>query len=123
MPLRSARRRHAHIEAILDAAEAYRIEETSEWPKLAELAEETVVDGVRANPDSIILQGETFSGILNAYVILKVHGDDPFEETDAFPARFEGHFEGTRAVIDKTDVSVRSFYIGTDIVPPTISSP
>lgn len=118
MSLKMAKQKHARIEAILDAAEAYRVERTPEWRKLAELSEETVIDGIRANPDSIILKDDRFSGIMNVYVILKMHGDDPFEETDAFPARFEGHFEGARAVIDKADVSVRSFYIGTGIEPP-----
>ncbi|WP_029031039.1 hypothetical protein [Salinarimonas rosea] len=118
MSLRSAKQKHARIEAILDAAETYRVEGTPEWPKLAELSEETVVDSVRGNPDSVILKGDRFSGIMNIYVILKVHGDDPFEETDAFPARFEGHFEGPQAVIDTVDVSVRSFYVGTGIEPP-----
>jgi hypothetical protein len=117
MSMRLAKRRHSRIEAILDAAEAYRVQGTAEWNKLAELSEETVVDGIRANPDSIILDGDRFSGIMNVYVILKVHGDDPFEESDAFPARFEGHFDGEQAVIDKADVSVRSFYVGTDMEP------
>ncbi|MGP9819318.1 hypothetical protein ACTZWW_04825 [Salinarimonas sp. NSM] len=118
MSLKAAKQRHAKVEAILDAAEVYRIAGTPEWRKLAELSDETVLDGIRANPDSIILKGDRFSGIMNIYVILKVHGDDAFEETDAFPARFEGHFEGERAVIDEADVSVRSFYIGSGIEPP-----
>lgn len=118
MSLKSAKQKHARIEAILDAVEAFQVKETPDWHKLADLSEETVVESVRGNPDSIILRGDRFSGIMNVYVILKVLSDDPFEETDAFPARFEGHFEGERAVIEKADVSVRSFYIGTGIEPP-----
>ncbi|WP_372424784.1 hypothetical protein [Salinarimonas chemoclinalis] len=118
MSLKAAKHRHTKVEAILDAAETYRIASTPEWRKLAELSEETVLDGIRANPDSIIIDGDRFSGIMNVYVVLRVFGDDPFEETDAFPARFEGHFEGAQAVIDEADVSVRSFYIGSGIEPP-----
>lgn len=108
-------REHALVERILDAAEAYDILRSGEWEKLAVLSEDTQLDGLRADPDGLIIRGTQFEGLMKVYIVRRYFTEEKFEEGDSFPVTYKGHLDDQGApVIDTIDVNTRFFYIGTE---------
>lgn len=98
---------------IAEAVQAKDTTETEAWSDLDGLSSNTAVDTVETFPEEIRTEGNTFSGPLTWYVLLRYghEGDgDQLTTSESFPGSFEGHWEGEVAVIDRMSVDVSSFY-------------
>jgi hypothetical protein len=100
------------ISAIMDAISNAELTQYEAWRDLTELSSHTTVDGINVDPAGIEVSGDKFSGLAAIFVALKFDSDADggFETSDTFEGQFEGHFEGTRPVIDKVTVDTSPFY-------------
>ena len=104
---------HDKVQAIVHAVEDYPIAESAAWGDLDALSAQTVVDGIEVDPEGVTVDRDgRFRGVSNVYVGLQYgSGEDGFETSDGFLARFEGHFDEVRTpVIDKFTVDTSPFY-------------
>jgi hypothetical protein len=102
------------IAAILQAVSDYDLTNSHAWSDLDALSSRTSIDAIEVDPEGIILSNAGFKGVMNVYVVLRYGGSskDAFETSDAFRARFDGHFDGELAVIDNVQVDTSPFYDG-----------
>ena len=98
------------ISAIMDAMSNVELTQYEAWNDLGELSSDTTVDGINIDPAGIVVTGDRFVGLAAIYVALKYDAADELETSDSFEGQFEGHFEGTRPVIDKVTVDTSPFF-------------
>jgi len=100
------------ISAIVDAVSNAALTEYDAWNDLDALSTHTDVDGIDVDPAGIELNGDEFRGLAAIYVALQYGSgnEERFETSDTFEGQFEGHFDGTRPVIDKITVDTSPFY-------------
>lgn len=106
--------RALRVSAIMQAVSDYDVTQSEAWSDLDELSTHTYVDDVEVDPEGILIDGDSFKGIMNIYVLLQYGSDsqEGFQTSDAFLARFTGHFEDGHASIDSLQVDTSPFYEG-----------
>jgi hypothetical protein len=97
--------------AVIRAVERFDPRKSEIWQELGALSPNIELQEHYADPEGIIISGNSFRGVMNLYVLLKYDGAESLETGEAFPAIFDGHFtdDGT-AVIDKVRVKTESFF-------------
>jgi hypothetical protein len=98
---------------IVEAVQAQEMTQTEAWSDLDALSSSTVVDTFETFAEEVRIDGNTFSGPLTWYVLLRYGQDgdaDQLTTSESFPGSFEGHFEDEMPVVDKMSVDVSSFY-------------
>lgn len=107
-------KRADRVGAVLQAVTDLDLTQSDAWSDLDELSTHTYIDDVEVDPEGIVLDDGRFKGMMNVYVLLQYGRDNQegFQTSDAFRGRFEGHFEGAAAIIDKVSVDTSPFYEG-----------
>jgi hypothetical protein len=100
------------ISAIVNAMLNAELTEYEAWKDLDELSSETTVDGINVDPVGIEVRGNQFKGLASVDVALRYSSDadGDLATSDTFEAQFEGHFDGSRPVIDKVTIDTSPFY-------------
>ena len=102
----------ARVMTIVEAVSGMPLDAFDAWRDLQALSTRTELDGIAVDPVGVRVSETRFDGLATVYVGL-IYGTteaDKLETSDAFPAAFEGHFEGTRPVIDRVTVNTRHFF-------------
>jgi hypothetical protein len=102
------------ITVIMDAISKVKLTEHEAWKDLEGLSSHTTIDGINVDPAGVMVTGNKFIGLAAVYVALKYDSDAggglETSTSDTFEGQFEGHFEGTQAVIDRVTVDTSPFY-------------
>jgi len=112
------KRNHGAIDRIIASIEALDLTNLPTWSDLGALSTHTHVDAIEADPEGIWVSGKSFHGVASVYVFLEYggNGEEEFTATDAFRAKFSGHFDDSgAAIIDDFNVDTSAFFAGEEM--------
>ena len=100
--------------AIADWLRSFNLENHPAWASLDALSSKTRFEGVDVDPEGIILEPDnTFSGIMNVYVLLQYdpESEGAFADSASFLGQFEGHLDHFgQPQIDNVTVNTDPFF-------------
>jgi len=101
------------LHQIVDAVQDFPLTDSASWPKLSELSDHTVLDGIEVDPAGIAIVENRFEGLMNVYVGLEYDKDsgEALVTSDAFTGRFKGHFsKAGKPEIEEVTIDTTPFY-------------
>ena len=109
--MQAAKRKDAHLQdKIASAMRQVDIGQFSGWNDLDQLATRVEIQDLEVFESEIVVDGDTFIGPVNVYVVLHYGNEDGDAFPDSYPGSFRGHLSDGKPVIDDVTVDTSSFY-------------